>query len=50
MFAKIIGGAAVDKKLIIGDIRATAAVKEAIEKAGGRFEAVAKKTKSVKKV
>jgi large subunit ribosomal protein L15 len=42
VIAKFIGGGAIDKKLKIVGIRATASVKEAIEKAGGSFEAAKK--------
>lgn len=38
VIAKVIGGGEIDKPLAFIDIRATAAVKEAIEKAGGSFE------------
>jgi large subunit ribosomal protein L15 len=43
--AKLIGGGAVDKKLIIKGVLASAPVKEAIIKAGGSFEAIEKQIK-----
>jgi large subunit ribosomal protein L15 len=38
VIAKLIGGGEIDKKLSFIDIKTTASVKEAIEKAGGSFE------------
>lgn len=38
VLAKIIGGGEIDKKLTFKDIKATASVKAAVEKAGGAFE------------
>lgn len=50
VLAKIIGGGEVTKKLSFKDIRATASVKEAIEKAGGKFEMTPVKKQGKKKV
>jgi large subunit ribosomal protein L15 len=44
VIAKVIGGGTAGKKLTFVGIRATASVKDDVEKAGGAFEADAKKT------
>jgi large subunit ribosomal protein L15 len=50
VLAKVIGGGGdIDKKLTFVDIAATASVKEAVEKAGGKFEKTKQKKAAAKK-
>lgn len=49
VYAKVIGNGVVEKAFVLVGIRATASAKAAIEKAGGRFEALAKREAAKKK-